>query len=74
MSNASSCLSRATHYAALAERAEDLETRRACQMLAATWREMAGFAADFDRRPDAHAKQRIYELIDVIAEEQRKVA
>jgi hypothetical protein len=74
MSNASRCLSRATRYAKLAGRAEDPEIRRACQALAETWREMAAYAAEFDRAPDAFFKQRIYELIDVVAEERRKVA
>ncbi len=74
MTNASRCLSRATRYAKLAERAQDPEIRRACRALAEIWREMEPLAADFDREPDPLSKQRIYELIDAIAVEQRKVA
>ncbi len=58
----------------LAERAEDPEIRRACRALADIWREIEPLAANFDRVPDPLSKQRIYELIDAIAVEQRKVA
>jgi len=74
VTNASRCLFRAARYAMLAERAEDPELRRAFRALAEIWREMEPLAADYDRRPDPLAKQRIYELIDAIAVEQRKVA
>ena len=74
MTNASRCLSRAARYALLAERAADPEISRACRALADIWREMEPFAADYDRKSDPLSKQRIYELIDAIAEEQRKVA
>jgi hypothetical protein len=74
MTNASRCLSRAARYAKLAERAEDPEIRRACRALAKVWREMEPLAADFDRAPGQLSKQRIYDLIDAIAVEQRRVA
>jgi hypothetical protein len=74
VTNASRCLSRAARYAKLAERAEDPEIRRACRALAEIWREIEPHAADFDRMPDPLSKQRIYELIDAVAAEQRKVA
>ncbi len=74
MTNASLCLSRAARYARLAELAEDPEVRRACRALADIWREMEPLAADFDRESDQLSKLRIYELIDAIAVEQRKVA
>jgi hypothetical protein len=74
MSNASRCLSRAARYAKLAERAEDPEIRRAYRALAEIWRQIAPLAADFDRALDPLLKQRIYELVDAIAVEERKVA
>ena len=74
MSNASRCLSRAARYEGLADRAEDPEIRRALSALAAIWREMEPVAADYDRAPDPLSKERIYAMIDVIAEERRKVA
>ncbi len=74
MANASRCLTRAIRYARLAERAEDPEIRRTCRALSAIWRDIVPVAADFDHRSDPLSKQRIYELIDAIAAEQRKVA
>jgi hypothetical protein len=74
MSNASRCLSRAVRYQKLAEHAEDPEMRRAFRALAAIWQDMASVAEDFDLRSDPSSKERIYALIDAVAEEQRRVA
>jgi hypothetical protein len=74
MSNASRCLTRAARYARLAERAEDPEKRRAYRALAEIWQQITPAAADFDRALDPSSKERIYELVDAIAVEQRKVA
>ncbi len=74
MSNASRCQSRAARYQRLAERADDPEVRRTCRALAAIWDEIAPLAESFDRKTDPSSKERIYELIDAIGEERRKVA
>jgi hypothetical protein len=74
MSNASRCRSIAVNYAKLAERATDPEARRAFRRLEFLWRDMEPLAENFDRWSDPRAKEKIYEMIDVVGEYRRRVA
>jgi hypothetical protein len=74
MSNASRCLHTAAHYAELAEGAADSELMRVYRRLEQLWRDMAPLAADFDRRSDPAAKERLYKMVDAVGEYRRKVA
>ena len=74
MSNASRCRETAASYARLAETAESLAARRAYKALERLWLEIAPLAEHFDRSTDAESKERIYELMEAVAEQQRKVA
>ena len=74
MSNASRCHAIAADYARRAEAASDPTARSAYRRLEALWRDMAPLAENFDRWSDEGSKERIYEMIDVVAEFRRKVA
>jgi hypothetical protein len=74
MLNASRCRSIAADYARCAKEARDPAAQRAFRRLEMLWREMAPLAENFDRWSDPRAKERIYEMIDAVAEIKRKVA
>jgi hypothetical protein len=61
-------------YARRAAQARDPAAQRAFRRLEILWREMAPLAENFDRWSDPRAKERIYEMIDAVAEIRRKVA
>lgn len=74
MSNASRCRSIAAHYSELARRATDPDLRSSYRRLETLWREMTPLAENYDRESDPDAKERIYEMIDAVADERRKDA
>jgi hypothetical protein len=74
MSNASRCRATAATYARLARTTPQAELRRSYQALERLWLQMAPLAEDFDRDADDGSKVRIYEMMDAVAAEQRKVA
>ena len=57
-----------------ARAARDPEERRAYRRLEALWRDITPLAENFDRWSDPRSKERIYEMIDAVAEVRRKVA
>jgi hypothetical protein len=74
MSNASSCRAIAARYQRLAEEARSAEARRAYERLAQLWLDMAPVAESFDRRLDGGAREKIYTMIDSVAQSRAKVA
>jgi hypothetical protein len=74
MSNASRCHATAATYARLAEATPNPALRRSYLTLERLWLDMAPLAADFDRRHTDDAKERIYDMMDTVAEQQRQVA
>jgi hypothetical protein len=74
MSNASRCLAMAAHYARLADRAGNVDSRASCRRLERLFRDMAPLAETYDRQRDESAKERIYALTDEIGALRRKVA
>ena len=74
MLNASRCRSIAAGYTQRARKARDPTAQRAFRRLEMLWREMAPLAESFDRWSDPRAKERIYEMIDAVAEVRRNVA
>jgi hypothetical protein len=74
MSNASRCRATAATYARMAEATANPALRRSYQTLERLWLDMAPFAEDFDRRHGDEAKERIYDMMDAVAEQQRQVA
>lgn len=74
MSNASRCQKLAAHYARLASEAVDMEEKLSYRRLERLWRDIAPLAENFDRLSDPLAKERIYEMVDAVAEHRRKVA
>ncbi len=74
MSNASRCRAIAANYARQAAAASDPDARRAFRRLEFLWRDMAPLAENFDRWSDEGSKERIYAMIDAVAEMRRKVA
>jgi hypothetical protein len=74
MSNASRCRATAATYARLADAAKTPTLRRSYQTLERLWLDMAPLAEDFDRRHGEETKERIYDMMDAVAEQQRQVA
>lgn len=74
MSNASSCLRAAAHYARRSQLAADADARSTYAELARLWSDMAALAARFDRDRDAAAKAQIYAMMDEVGAVRRKVA
>jgi hypothetical protein len=74
MSNASRCRATAVTYTKLAEATGNAALRRSYRTLERLWLELAVVAEDFDRRHGDDAKERIYAMMDAVAEQQRRVA
>ncbi len=74
MSNASRCRATAATYARLADATANPALRRSYLTLERLWLDMAPLAEDFDRRHADDAKERIYDMMDAVAEQQRRVA
>lgn len=74
MSNSSRCRATAATYARLAEATVNAALERSYRTLERLWLELAIVAEDFDRRHGDEAKERIYEMMDAVAEQQRRLA